>query len=126
YYMVEALGKRMKEENMSITGVTTSSQTKEQALSLGIPLKDIDEVEKVDLTIDGADEIDENFQGTKGGGGALLFEKVVATYSDQVIWIVDDSKMVAQLGKFPLPVEVVSFGSKQLFNVFEEKGYKPE
>src|SRR5699024_5795600 len=82
YYMVEALGKRMKEENMSITGVTTSSQTKEQALSLGIPLKDIDEVEKVDLAIDGADEIDENFQGTKGGGGALLFEKVVATYSD--------------------------------------------
>lgn len=125
YYMVEALGKRIKEEGLSITGVTTSTQTKKQAKALGIPLKEIDEVEKVDLTIDGADEIDENFQGIKGGGGALLFEKVVAAYSDTVIWIVDESKMVRHLGKFPLPVEVVPFGAGQLFRLFENKGYKP-
>lgn len=126
YYMVEALGKRIKEEKLNIVGVTTSNRTREQALSLGIPLKDIDEVNKVDLTIDGADEIDGQFQGVKGGGGALLFEKVVATYSDQVIWIVDDNKLVDQLGAFPLPVEVVPFGSAQLMRLFENKGYKPE
>src|SRR5690625_4214422 len=126
YYMVEALGERIKKEGLSVTGVTTSKRTQIQAESLGIPLKDIDEVEKVDLTIDGADEIDENFQGIKGGGGALLFEKVVATYSDQVIWIVDDSKLVTHLGKFPLPVEVVPFGSKQVYRLFEEKELRPE
>lgn len=126
YYMVEALGNRIKEEGLSVVGVTTSNRTKEQALSLGIPLKEIDDVKKVDLTIDGADEIDVNFQGIKGGGGALLFEKVVATYSDQVIWIVDDSKLVKKLGAFPLPVEVVSFGSGQLMQLFEEKGYEPK
>ena len=106
YYMVEALGRRVQEEGLSIIGVTTSTQTEKQAKALGIPLKDIDEVDKVDLTIDGADEIDSNFQGLKGGGGALLFEKVVATYSDEVIWIVDETKLVDTLGRFPLPVEV--------------------
>lgn len=125
YYMVEALGKRVKEEGLSIVGVTTSTRTKEQAESLGIPLKDIDDVEKVDITIDGADEIDQDFQGIKGGGGALLFEKVVATYSEKVIWVVDDSKIVQQLGAFPLPVEVVPFGSQQVYRLFEEKGHQP-
>ena len=124
YYMVEALGKRVK-EGLSITGVTTSTRTKEQAEKLGIPLKTIDEVEKVDLTIDGADEIDAHYQGIKGGGGALLFEKIVADYSDKVIWIVDESKMVETLGAFPLPVEVMPYGSQQLVRIFEEKGFHP-
>lgn len=126
YYMVEALGRRVQEEGLSIIGVTTSTQTEKQAKALGIPLKDIDEVDKVDLTIDGADEIDSNFQGLKGGGGALLFEKVVATYSDEVIWIVDETKLVDRLGRFPLPVEVVSFGSGHVMRLFEKEGYHPE
>lgn len=124
YYMVEALGKRVK-EGLDITGVTTSTRTKEQAEKLGIPLKTIDEVESVDLTIDGADEIDAKYQGVKGGGGALLFEKIVADYSKKVIWIVDESKMVETLGSFPLPIEVMPYGSQQLMHIFEEKGYQP-
>ena len=78
YYFVEEIGRRIKEEGLKITGVTTSSGTTAQAQSLGIPLKSIDEVDFVDLTVDGADEVDGNFNGIKGGGGALLMEKVVA------------------------------------------------
>ncbi|WP_301358512.1 ribose-5-phosphate isomerase RpiA [Enterococcus spodopteracolus] len=125
YYMVEEIGRRMREEGLKITGVTTSSGTKAQAESLGIPLKSIDEVPVVDLTIDGADEISADFQGIKGGGAALLFEKIVASYSKQTIWIVDGSKMVDQLGRFPLPVEVIPYGSQQLLRLFKEKNYQP-
>ena len=125
YYMVEEIGRRMREEGLKITGVTTSSGTKAQAESLGIPLKSIDEVPVVDLTIDGADEISADFQGIKGGGAALLFEKIVASYSKQTIWIVDGSKMVDQLGRFPLPVEVIPYGSQQLMRLFKEKNYQP-
>ncbi|MCI3028000.1 ribose-5-phosphate isomerase RpiA [Desemzia sp. C1] len=124
YYMVEAIGRRVK-EGLEIVGVTTSNRTKEQAEGLGIPLKSVDEVDRIDLTIDGADEISKDFQGIKGGGAAHLFEKIVADNSDKVIWIVDDSKMVEQLGAFPLPIEVIPYGSQQLFRTFEQKGYKP-
>ncbi|MGX7060069.1 ribose-5-phosphate isomerase RpiA [Vagococcus humatus] len=125
YYMVEEIGRRMKEEGLDIVGVTTSSATENQAKELGIPLKSIDEVSHVDLTIDGADEISQAFNGIKGGGAALLFEKIVATYSKKVIWIVDQSKMVEDLGKFPLPVEVIPYGSDQLMRLFTEKGLHP-
>lgn len=125
YYMVEEVGRRIKEEGLQITGVTTSNATQLQARQLGIPLKSIDEVSHVDLTIDGADEISADFQGIKGGGAALLFEKIVATYSKRTIWIVDESKMVDKLGRFPLPIEVIPYGSQQIFRIFEEKGYKP-
>ena len=125
YYLVEALGRRVK-EGLTITGVTTSTRTKEQAESLNIPLVDLNDVDKIDLTIDGSDEISEDYQGIKGGGGALLFEKLVANNSEKVIWIVDDSKMVKTLGAFPLPVEIVSFGYKQLFRLFESKKLQPE
>ena len=125
YYLVEALGRRVR-EGLSITGVTTSTRTKEQAESLNIPLADLNDVDKIDLTIDGSDEINEDYQGIKGGGGALLFEKLVANNSEKVIWIVDDSKMVKTLGAFPLPVEIVSFGYKQLFRLFESKKLQPE
>lgn len=124
YYMVEAIGRRVK-EGLDVVGVTTSNRTKEQAEGLGIPLKSVDEVDRIDLTIDGADEISKDFQGIKGGGAAHLFEKIVADNSDKVIWIVDDSKMVEQLGAFPLPIEVIPYGSQQLFRTFEQKGYKP-
>ena len=125
YYLVEALGRRVK-EGLTITGVTTSTRTKEQAKSLNIPLVDLNDVDKIDLTIDGSDEISEDYQGIKGGGGALLFEKLVANNSEKVIWIVDDSKMVKTLGAFPLPVEIVSFGYKQLFRLFESKKLQPQ
>lgn len=124
-YFVAELGRRVAEENLQIVGVTTSHGTAAQARDLGIPLKDIDEVPAIDLTVDGADEIDLNFNGIKGGGAALLMEKIVATYSKDYIWIVDDSKMVEHLGAFPLPVEVIRFGCGQVFRLFETLGYKP-
>lgn len=126
YYMVEELGRRMKEEGLEFIGVTTSKATELQASALGIPLKSIDDVDYVDLTIDGADEISTDFQGTKGGGAALLFEKIVATYSKKNIWIVDDSKLVDCLGAFPLPVEVIPYGSEQLLRLFTTKELSPQ
>lgn len=124
-YMVEALAKRVQEEGLSITCVATSIATFELAKSLGLNIKDVAEVSEIDLTIDGADEVSPDFQGIKGGGGAHLFEKIVAINSKRNIWIVDDSKLVDTLGAFPLPVEVVQFGSEYLYASFEEKGYKP-
>lgn len=125
YYLVEEVGRLMREEGLEIVGVTTSNATEQQAIGLGIPLKSVDEVDHIDVTIDGADEISPDFQGIKGGGAALLYEKIVATYSNKVIWIVDQSKMVDHLGNFPLPVEVIPYGAQQIFRIFEEKGYAP-
>lgn len=125
YYFVAELGRRIKEEGLRITAVTTSSVTYEQAEGLGIPLKAIDDVEVVDLTVDGADEVDPALNGIKGGGGALLMEKIVATNSKDCIWIVDESKQVETLGAFKLPVEVVQYGAENLFRHFEKKSYSP-
>ena len=125
YYFVAELGRLIKEEGLNITAVTTSSVTYEQAEGLGIPLKAIDDVEVVDLTVDGADEVDPALNGIKGGGGALLMEKIVATNSKDCIWIVDESKQVETLGAFKLPVEVVQYGAENLFRHFEKKGYSP-
>lgn len=125
-YMVDELGKQIKEGNLTdIVGVTTSSRTAKQARDLGITIRDIDDVDHIDLCIDGADEVSDDFQGIKGGGGALLWEKIVANASDKKIWIVDQSKLVHKLGKFPLPVEVIPFGAQLVFNRMEKKGYKP-
>ena len=130
YYFVAELGRRIKEEGLKITAVTTSSVTSKQAEGLNIPLKSIDlkaidDVEVVDLTVDGADEVDPALNGIKGGGGALLMEKIVATNSKDCIWIVDESKQVETLGAFKLPVEVVQYGAENLFRHFEKKGYSP-
>lgn len=125
YYFVEELGRRVQEEGLSIIGVTTSNRTTEQAQRLGIPLKSIDEVDVVDVTVDGADEVDKDFNGIKGGGGALLMEKVVATPTKHYIWVVDESKLVDRLGAFKLPVEVVQYGAEQVFRRFERAGYRP-
>lgn len=124
-YFVEELGRRVAEEQLEITGVTTSSVTSEQAKALGIPLASIDEVDYVDLTVDGADEIDSHLNGIKGGGAALLMEKIVATYSKDYIWIVDESKLSENLGSFKVPVEVIPYGSEQLFKEFERAAYAP-
>lgn len=124
-YFVEELGRRVAEEQLEITGVTTSSVTSEQAKALGIPLASIDEVDYVDLTVDGADEIDSHLNGIKGGGAALLMEKIVATYSKDYIWIVDESKLSENLGSFKVPVEVITYGSEKLFKEFERAAYAP-
>jgi len=124
-FFVEELGRRVKEEGLNIVGVTTSNVTSQQAASLNIPLKSIDEVDHVDVTVDGADEIDTALNGIKGGGAALLMEKIVATYSKDYIWIVDESKLSQNLGSFKVPVEVIPYGSEQLFRKFEVAGYAP-
>ncbi|GEL14592.1 ribose-5-phosphate isomerase RpiA [Pediococcus cellicola] len=125
-FMVDALGERVKNEHLHIVGVPTSNRTAEQAKALGIEVKSVDEVDHIDLTIDGADEISADYQGIKGGGAAHLFEKIVATNSDKVMWIVDESKMVKTLGKFPLPLEVIPYGSQQVLKKLAAKGLHPE
>ncbi|EAD7631730.1 ribose-5-phosphate isomerase RpiA [Listeria monocytogenes] len=113
YYTIEKLG-QMVNNGLHITGVATSDETTKQAEKLGIPLKSLNDVTEIDVTIDGADEIDTNFQGIKGGGGALLREKMVANASLKNIWVVSEEKLVRTLGKFPLPLEVIPFGWKQI------------
>ena len=124
-YMVKAVAKRAKEEGLNLTCVSTSFATRKLATELGLNVVDLSEVDSIDLTIDGADEVSKDFQGIKGGGGAHLFEKIVAENSKKNIWIVDESKDVEYLGAFPLPVEVVPFGHELLLRNFEVKGYKP-
>lgn len=124
-FFIDEIGRRVHEENLEIKAVTTSSATTIQARNLGIPLLDIDKVDEIDLTIDGADEVDTAFDGIKGGGAALLMEKIVAVNSREYVWIVDESKCVTQLGKFPLPVEVIKYGAERLFKKFVIAGYKP-
>ena len=110
-WFVDLLAQRMQAEGLRITGVPTSSRTRAQAQALGIPLATLDEAGWLDLTIDGADEFDSDLNLIKGGGGALLQEKIVATASDRMVVITDPSKEVATLGAFPLPVEIVRFGA---------------
>ena len=93
--------------------MSTSKETTCLATSLGINIIDLDQVDQLDVVIDGADEVDPKSNLIKGGGGALLMEKIVASYSKQFIVIVDGSKIVSKLGKFPLPIEIVQFGSKK-------------
>ena len=88
-------------------------ETTRLATSLGINIVDLDQVDELDVVIDGADEVDSKSNLIKGGGGALLMEKIVASYSKQLVIIVDASKIVSKLGKFPLPVEIVRFGSEK-------------
>jgi ribose 5-phosphate isomerase A len=107
-YAIRFLGERVR-SGLKIRGVSTSAQTQNLAASLGIPLTTLQEVEQIDVTIDGADEFDPELRLIKGGGGALLREKVIASATRQEIIIVDSSKQVSVLGKFPLPVEVIRF-----------------
>jgi ribose 5-phosphate isomerase A len=95
---------------LKVVGVPTSEATRAQAEACNIPLTTLDAIDRLDLTIDGADEIDGALDLIKGGGGALLREKIVAAASDRMIVIADDTKWVDVLGRFPLPVEVIPFG----------------
>ena len=97
----------MRRDGLSVEGVATSSATVWLAEELGVPLRRLDDVELIDLVVDGADEIDARLNLIKGGGAALLQEKIVAAASARMVVIADDSKRVATLGRFPLPVEIV-------------------
>ncbi|MDW4550456.1 ribose-5-phosphate isomerase RpiA [Defluviimonas sp. D31] len=119
-WMVRLLGKRVRHEGLKVTGVPTSSRTAQQAREEGITVVTLDEAGWLDLTIDGTDEFDPDLNLIKGGGGAHLQEKIVAAASDQMIVIADAAKDVAQLGAFPLPVEVIPFGLQATRALVEE------
>ena len=124
--VVTVLGSRVR-EGLRIVGVPTSERTAAQARAVGIPLSSLAEQPRIDLTIDGADEVEEGTLNLiKGGGGALLREKIVATASQRLIIVVHDSKLVNQLGhKFPMPAEVVAFGWQATARQLERLGAKP-
>ena len=125
-FFVRILGDRVK-DGLRVVGVPSSKSTGELAKEVGVPLADLNDVEQLDLTIDGADEIDPKGRMIKGGGANLLWEKIVASASRKMVAIVDESKRVQRLGRFPLPVEVVPFAWKSterhLQNLFREGGY---
>ncbi len=108
-FFVELLAEEIA-DGLVIRGVPTSEQTRRLAESLGVPLINVEQVDRIHLTVDGADEVDEHAQLIKGGGAALLREKVIANASDLMVVIADPSKQVETLGRFPLPVEVTPFG----------------
>jgi ribose 5-phosphate isomerase A len=107
-YFIRLLGERVN-DGLRIRGIPTSERSQELAGSLGIPLTTLDECQEIDLTVDGADEVDEQLRLIKGGGGALLREKIVASATKQLVIVADATKRVPVLGRFPLPVEVIKF-----------------
>ena len=124
-HFVELLGALVR-DGLDVIGVPTSEATRADAIRCGIPLTTLDEIDRLDLTVDGADEIDPSLNLIKGGGGALLREKIVAAASDRMIVIADDSKWVDALGRFPLPIEVIPFGlgatQRAIGEAFAESG----
>ena len=124
-FAVKKLGEKVR-DGLAIRGIPTSDITKKQAEEEGIPLIDFSETMYIDLTIDGADEIDADLNMIKGGGAALLREKIVASASREVIIIVSSEKFVHQLGSFPLPVEVIPFGWQVIFKQLETLGGSPD
>lgn len=119
-WLVKMLGELVRDEGLSIRAVPTSSRTAQLARDVGIRVHTLEEVRWLDLTIDGADEFDPDLNLIKGGGGALLQEKIVATASDQMVVISDASKSVDTLGAYPLPVEIVRFGWDVTKGLIEE------
>lgn len=112
YYFIQALAKKVK-DGLDIKATVTSKQSARLAQELGISLIDLNDINYIDITVDGADEVDDQLQLIKGGGGALLQEKMVAAASNKLVIITDEKKVVPQLGKFPLPVEIIPYGWKQ-------------
>lgn len=122
--MLELLGQRVR-DGLRVRGVPTSETSRQLAERAGIPIVTFDEVSSLDLTIDGADEVDPQLNLIKGGGGALLREKIVASLSRRVVIIVDSQKQVPRLGVFPLPVEVVQFAWRPLAQRLGDLGATP-
>ncbi len=124
-HFVELLGERVR-AGLKVIGVPTSEATRADAERCAVPLTTLEQVDRLDLTVDGADGIDPNLELIKGGGGALLREKIVAAASDRMIVIADETKWVQTLGRFPLPIEVVPFGlgatRRAIETVFAENG----
>jgi ribose 5-phosphate isomerase A len=118
--MVKCLGEKLRQTGMRITAVATSDRTADLAREQGIAVVALDQVRWLDLCIDGADEFDGELNLVKGGGGALLREKIVATASEQMIVIADPAKEVVCLGAFPLPVEVIPFGVEPTRTLIDE------
>jgi ribose 5-phosphate isomerase A len=110
YYMIQKLGQRVRDEGLKIQAVASSDRSEQLARELNIPVLDVSAITRMDIGIDGADEVDRRGNLIKGGGGALLREKILAFNSNAFHVIVDHEKTVDILGKFPLPVEVIPFG----------------
>lgn len=126
HFALLRLGERVRDHGLRIVGVPTSLDTERKARDLGIELADLERVEQLDLTIDGADEIDARFDMIKGGGGALLREKVVAAISKREAIVVGPDKVVERLGRrFPLPVEVAPFALPVVRRALERLGSRP-
>ena len=125
YFAVVALGERVR-AGLKIVGIPTSVKTGDLARQLGIPLTTLDETPQIDITLDGADEVDPKLNLIKGGGGALLREKVIATATKNMVVVVDSSKVVSVLGKFPLPIEVISFARTVVENKIVSLGASPK
>ncbi|MCY6379784.1 ribose-5-phosphate isomerase RpiA [Hoeflea prorocentri] len=119
HFFVRSLGERVR-DGLSITATTTSRSTTAVAEEVGIVITDVNDIGELDLTIDGPDEIDRDFNMIKGGGACLLWEKIVAHASRKMITICDETKIVDVLGAFPLPVEVVRFGYRQTMRLIEK------
>jgi len=119
-WLVRCLGEMVREDGLRFKGVPTSTRTAELARDVGIEVISLDEARWLDITIDGADEFDGDLNLIKGGGGALLQEKIVATASDRMVVIADIGKQVETLGAFPLPVEVIPFGWQTSQALIEE------
>ena len=109
YFAIKKIGARVVEEGLQIRAIATSQRSEDLARELNIPIVGFEDFDELDFTIDGADEVDENLNLIKGGGGALLREKIVSMQTKKNIIVVDESKLVKHLGAFPLPVEVVPF-----------------
>ena len=124
FYTITKLA-QLVQQGLSIKGIPTSLQTEKLAREHGIPLVSFKEINHIDLTIDGADEVNTDLHLIKGGGGALLREKIIAKAADTFIVVADSRKMVDTLGSFPLPVEVIPFGVEMTGKYIEELGGKP-
>ncbi|CAH1219168.1 Ribose-5-phosphate isomerase A [Paenibacillus allorhizoplanae] len=125
YWAIQGIGARVQ-NGLNIQAVATSVASENLAKELGIPLIPFANISEIDVTIDGADEVDSAWHVIKGGGGALLREKIVAFSSRKLIIVVDESKVVAQLGAFPLPVEVVKFGYELTIRKLRSLGVRPK
>jgi ribose 5-phosphate isomerase A len=124
-YFIQLLGEQVK-NGLRIRGIPSSDRSREQAASLGIPLTTLDECQQIDVAVDGADEFDPQLRLIKGGGGALLREKIVASASRQLVIVADRTKRVPVLGRFPLPVEVIKFAQALVKKKIEALGAQVE
>ena len=120
-FFIKLLGEKVK-NGLRVRGIPTSDRSEELARSLGIPLITLDDCQEIDVTVDGADEVDPELRLIKGGGGAALREKIVASATKKLVIVADASKQVARLGKFPLPVEVIRFAQALVAKRIEALG----